>query len=1167
MQAITKEYLQQYFHADYKGADSLLNDILVPLFGDYEKHLYEITNEADILVKAQTAHILKIDYIALLSGMGLDIKVFDVTLDDHCHIQRARKGIQHLVRQFVDRFEGAFIVFHYANPQGRSWRLSYLEKRPDGQSTSPKRYTYLCGKNDPCRTIAERFYKLYQLQEQGKDLTPQTLEDAFSVEALSNEFFEKYRTLYADFVQFVTGKRFVKVSGNKWEEKQMGEPDEVFYATFEHNDKRVRDYVKKMMGRLVFLCFLQRKGWLGGNLNYLQDLFYNSAKQDDFLDQVLEPLFFGLLNTRPEERRHFFAQKAWDISLIPNADQIPYLNGGLFEVEDNDKLPSVFPAEMFRSLFDFFAEYNFTIDENDPFDAEVGVDPEMLGKIFENLLEDNKDKGAFYTPKEIVQYMCRESLIAYLTTTAQENLKTSHCEDSIPAYEKIEEAVRDLLLTPEKIVPKMNKRQLEEFGNTLRDVRICDPTIGSGAFPMGLLNELVHLRANIGAWAIDEDGKLLEDNYSELKKDIINHNIYGVDIEQGAIDIARLRFWLSIVVDAQKPEPLPNFDYKFMCGNSLIPTFQGKYINLETEKHSAHAHIQLMHKEKEKLIVLKRKFYHASGEEKLRLNIQIKDSILQLISIRMGFEFRSWVENQDTQSTLFPEQNTPLTMQEIVAQLPSEKQHIVNVSKQLRERLHNESLSLIDRANTDIRFFDWRMMFTEVFDRPSKQGFDIVIGNPPYIQLQNKGGELGKLYQSCGFESFASTGDIYCLFYERGHQLLKNGGHLCYITSNKWMRTGYGDKLRKFLVEQTNPQLLIDFAGVKVFESATVDTNILLFEKTGKQATSASKPTLCCSMAQLSRRDLKNMSLYIQQHSSEYTFSGSDSWVILSPIEQSIKRKIEAVGTPLKDWDIQINYGIKTGFNDAFIISTEKRDEILANCHTEDERQRTAELIRPILRGRDIKRYGYDWAGLWLIATFPSRHYNIEEYPAVKNYLLTFGMERLEQTGKTHIVNDEHIKARKRTNNKWFETQDSIGYWDDFNKPKIVYGQFQDSAEYSFAEAGVFLSSNEYMLITHQYSSKCLLAFLNSTASEWLLGNITGNLGGHAKIGQKSNFLKLAVAQVGDDLQTQFDMIVDNILALKKENKDSRILEKQIDTMIYAIYGLNNEEIQFIEKE
>ena len=330
-------------------------------------------------------------------------------------------------------------------------------------------------------------------------------------------------------------------------------------------------------------------------------------------------------------------------------------------------------------------------------------------------------------------------------------------------------------------------------------------------------------------------------------------------------------------------------------------------------------------------------------------------------------------------------------------------------------------------------FFDPEWMFC------LKEKFDVVIGNPPYIQLQNNGGELAKLYEPCGYKTFAKTGDIYCLFYERGYQLLKPNGHLCYITSNKWMRAGYGEKTRDFFAKNTNPQLLIDFAGVKIFESATVDTNILLFAK----ATNEHK-TLCAVTNKQNKDSVKNLSVFAQQNGSGCDFNNSDSWVILSPIEQSIKRKIEAVGTPLKDWDINIYRGVLTGYNEAFIISTEKREEILSNCQSEDERTRTAELIRPILRGRDIKRYGYDWAGLYLIATFPSRHYDIEMYPAVKKHLLSFGIERLEQTGKTHIVNGEKVKARKKTNNKWFETQDSISYWEDFNLPKIVWGEISN---------------------------------------------------------------------------------------------------------------------------
>ena len=272
----------------------------------------------------------------------------------------------------------------------------------------------------------------------------------------------------------------------------------------------------------------------------------------------------------------------------------------------------------------------------------------------------------------------------------------------------------------------------------------------------------------------------------------------------------------------------------------------------------------------------------------------------------------------------------------------------------------------------------------------------------------------------------------------------------------------------------------------------------------------------------------------------------------MSPIEQSIKRKIESVGTPLKDWDINIYRGVLTGYNEAFIISTEKREEILANCQSEDERERTAELIRPILRGRDIKRYGYNWAGLYLIATFPSRHYDIEQYPAVKKYLLSFGIERLEQTGKVHNVNGEKIKARKKTNNKWFETQDSISYWEDFSKPKIVWGNLNLRPSYAIVEDNSFINAPSPMIVP---ASRYLLAILNSKLADYFIRQlgVTRN-GGYFEY--KPMFIEqLPVPQCLDDS------------ILKEINTNATIKnEKIIDTIVYSLYGLNDEEIQYIEK-
>ena len=825
---------------------------------------------------------------------GYSIGLFRFDVSDGSVVNR-RVGLRNLVKNFINvsygEFDAALVVFD----DSENWRLSFICDIKD-VATTPKRYSYVFG--DPTmqyRTPAERFLKL---QSEGIDFT--NLRDAFSVDALSKQFFDEYRELYADFVQYITGKRYVKEKG-KWVEKKRSEENELFIQTFGSDEKLVRDYIKKMFGRIVFLYFLQRKGWMAGDKNYMHHLFVNSDKKDNFLDGVLEPLFFDLLNTRPEYRPA-------SARLLPGSEQIPYLNGGLFEKDEVDPERCVFPAHYFERLFGFLDSYNFTIDENDIEDAEIGIDPEMLGRIFENLLEDNKDKGAFYTPKEIVDYMCRESLIAYLNNGYEQK---AH-----PLIRQFVETIDPDILTPEQRMKLLRK---------LVDVKICDPAIGSGAFPMGIVNLLSRIFT-----ALKPDA-----DRTKMKRHIMEKSIYGVDIERGAVDIARLRFWLAMVVDEVEPHPLPNLHFKIMQGNSLMEAYKGRDLSGLTSGFNANGQSTLAFTDDRDMLQHELKIFYRTADhfERERLLNSIK----------------------------------------------------ANVTRQIYDATRDENmLQDINDVSANESFFLWHTWFSDVFENG---GFDIVIGNPPYIQLQGNGGALARLYENCKFESFARTGDIYCLFYEQGWRMLKNGGHLCYITSNKWMRAGYGKDLRQFLAKKTNPKLLLDFGGIQVFDSATVDTNILLFAKEGNlhetQAVSGSKQ----------HKDiLKNLSDFVRHNAVATDFSTSDSWVILSPIEQSIKRKIEAVGVPLKDWDIQINYGIKTGYNEAFIITTEKRDEILSHCADEDERKRTDELIRPILRGRDIKRYGYDWANLWLINTHNGikgkiDRIRIEDYPAVKAHL------------------------------------------------------------------------------------------------------------------------------------------------------------------------------------
>lgn len=667
-------------------------------------------------------------------------------------VANRRIGLRNLVKSFINptwgEFDAALVVFD----SGDHWRLSFICDIK-GEATSPKRYTYVFGSDDLLyRTPIERFNFLKK-----KGISFENLKSAFSVEALSDEFFDRYREQYADFIQYITGKRFVKV-GSKWEEKRLSEPNAALMGAFDYNEKKIRDYVKKMMGRITFLHFLQRKGWICGDLNYMQNMFENSPYKNDYLDSVLEPLFFGILNTKPAERAALFADYDWDKSLLNEWKDIPYLNGGLFERDKEDEPESRFPADYFKRLFQFFSEYNFTIDENDPNDAEVGVDPEMLGKIFENLLEDNKDKGAFYTPKEIVRYMCQESLIAYLETN------TSIAKDKI----------RQFVLSPEEGVKDIPENKKPKLLTALEEVKICDPAIGSGAFPMGLLNELLHCREVLSGDYYDR---------AEIKKSIIQNNIYGVDIEKGAVDIARLRFWLSIVVDEETPSPLPNLDYKIMQGNSLIESFMGvdlSKLTYEKEHKKDKGEISLFDNEKNRLQKtvshLLLAYYSCSEhDKKVKLQQEISGTI------------KKQLEAQYYNSTILHE------------------------------------LKQINLAEND-KFFLWHTWFSDVFNRnDNRNGFDIVIGNPPYGANID---DLIYLYEKLYPNTSHGYKDIYKYFYNFGLSICRNSGILCYITPNTFLRQPrYGD-LRRVLLN-FNISQIIDL-GENIFIDAVVPVAICL---------------------------------------------------------------------------------------------------------------------------------------------------------------------------------------------------------------------------------------------------------------------------------------------------------------------------------------------------
>ena len=655
-------------------------------------------------------------------------------------------------------------------------------------STNTKRYTYLLGEGRGCRTAIEQFGVLKNSKQTLSDITA-----AFSVEALTKQF---YKDLFEWYQWAIEPSSNVSFPNN---------------ITIEEDDREdLETKIIRLITRIMFVWFIKQKDLVPNKIfdvdylgTILKDFDPYSKTVGNYYNAILQNLFFATLNRAIEDeqgnKRKFATNVKKDIKTLYRYAEmfsisenevinlfavVPFLNGGLFECLDktkkidgveqafnhdgfsrNDKRfadgryrnRAIVPNNLFfdpeKGLISILSRYNFTIEENSPEEQQVALDPELLGKVFENLLgaynPETKEtarnqSGSFYTPREIVNYMVDESLIAYLGDTP---------------------LIRSLF-EQDFSFDKNHTEDYKIIADKLKNIKILDPACGSGAFPMGLLNRMVDILLRISP----------NEKVYDLKLAFIENCIYGSDIQRIAAQITKLRFFISLICncekDATKPNfgipTLPNLETKFVAANSLI-----------TPQHAAHLE-----------------------------NLEITQTKEQLRKIR----HEHFLAKTTYKKALLRERDQEL--REKLARLLAEEDFFATEDAKLLAAWNPYD------QNAESPFFDPAWMFGV------NDGFDIVIGNPPYIQLQNNGGELAKLYEPCGYKTFAKTGDIYCLFYERGYQLLKPNGYLCYITSNKWMRAGYGEKTRDFFAKNTNPQLLVDFAGVKIFESATVDTNI-----------------------------------------------------------------------------------------------------------------------------------------------------------------------------------------------------------------------------------------------------------------------------------------------------------------------------------------------------
>ena len=902
---------------------------------------------------------------------------FYTRVADGGDVRRKRVGLRKLISPYLKYdVDGAIAVFD----DGRHWRLSYICDLKEG-STSAKRFSYILGdENGQYKTPLERLEKVARLNGR---LTLSDLRESFSVDALSDEFFDEYHLHYD------------RIVANLTQSYRRDVPWRV--STDGTSDTRLHDYVKKMMGRIVFLHFLQKKGWLNGNPTFLRDLFLASPHQADFLEQVLEPLFFGIFNTEPEQREKLFADEQWDKGLLKQWERM--------------------------------ASYNFTVDENDPDDAEIGVDPEMLGKIFESLLEDNKAKGAFYTPKEIVRYMCKESLIAYLNEQCTMN------------NVQLSSAIRSFVENYE--LPGELEPYRDILNRSLREVKICDPAIGSGAFPMGLLNELWRCREAISIPPAVETqciASLQPTTRAALKREIIENNIYGVDIERGAIDIARLRFWLSIVVDSEEPQALPNFDYKFMQGNSLIESFEGVDLSRMMSSDGQHSSLG--------------KGRQKAGANQLGIEFVSTDTKRNLqLMLREYFSLTDHVKKAEARREINDSVKSYIRQQD------------------LRPAAEARLSSLDPSANQE--FFLWHTWFKDISD---KGGFDIVVGNPPYVVL------AGDDYWNLQYKKIYATANdgktnLYKLFFEHGLRMLRSNGVLSYITPNTYL-TGKDCKvLRNLFFTNVSLHEIIEYTEKdKVFKNVTQAVTTMVLSKRVDKNNKVKIRTYKQGTATCKQSDLQKLDVII-------------------PLDAVIQRMNQQKGR-LSDF-FKINQGEVN-------LSTKK------DYYSE---YRTSDTL-PMWRGNNI--------GKFVPQSWPFEY--CEKIVSNPDY---YTKERI-------------VMQEVSNQNQPFRTKAIIS-------PKnYICGH----------------STNSLTPLNSNVPIKFYLGLINSRAFNYYCDYFSYT--NHITV---SGIKQTPIPQATTSQVQEMIELVDKILEAKRSDPsaDTSALEREIDRLVYGLYGLTEEEVKVVE--
>ena len=1084
----------------------------------------------DLIKDGGQAGLIRLD-----DDRSLAIYTFEV--NDNVLINRNRKELREITARTIDQSVIHGVLAFYYSKNVSDYRLTFIAKQTsfneDGEliktETAPKRYTFLLGENEPCRTASERLFELIS-KKKTTSIKLADVIDAFSVERLNKEFFAGYKAQYNKFLQQLS------------------------------DNKQNRDYVKKLLGRLVFLQFLQKKGWMGvpasrsdwegGDKNYLSHLIERYEGNDRLLSDVLEYLFFNTLN---EKREGDIA----DARLGENI-KIPYLNGGLFEKDSIDKLDIDFPYSNFKELMDFFAMYNFTIDENDPDDSEVGIDPEMLGHIFENLLEDNKDKGAFYTPKEIVQYMCRQSVIQFLKTHTDSNFHPAI--ESLISSRKVNEIFQE-------------KENALKIYNLLKSIKVCDPAIGSGAFPMGILNVLFHARQLLYGFTRDKHTF----SHAEVKREIIQENIFGVDIEQGAVDIARLRFWLALVVDEEIPQPLPNLDYKIVCGDSLLNRNP-----LDAPIMNVFAVYNKNKKDEDKITLSKYQALirdylntsdHTVKDRYKTLISEIKSCFKTELEDKMRFYTR---EEKKLIKKYFMYLDVSSNMKNLFDDRKDENGLSSKAKKEL-DKIRKAIESKSQYANT-VKYdklyknaFEWRYEFPSLLDDNGDfKGFDLVIGNPPYLRIQgirevnpDFADELVEKYKSA-----TGSFDLYVTFVERGLQIINGSGIVNYIMPVKWTNSAFGKGLRELVSNKTSQ--IISFGAYQVFNASTYTAlqwftpnckELAYYELDRNLTTNEELGAYLNSLNDESKATIKSEKL------------NKEAWVLTVGDTVSILNNLDSHKRRISDIFDRIFCGLQTSKDDVYFLYECTEDNGMVNGYSKYlghyisiERG----LVKPLLKGEDVHRYEHLSTDRFVV--FPYKLGNGKANLYSEKELSEFFPNGYAYLKECEEVLRGREKGRLKDDDFWFKyiyPKNLVL----FDNEKLVAPEISLGGNFAYDEHGEFYSTTKiYGYIKNKdikEGYKFWLALFNSKLFWFFIKN-TGYVlrGGYYTF--KTNYIDPfpVPKTISSKAEKLVSVLCDYVLFIKSQDTNlsdlvsnkliSDFFERIIDGCIYEIYFGNH---------